>query len=127
MSPVSPDGRGATRPGVRAETAVATYLRAAGCEVIGTNVRLGRLEVDVVAREGRVILVVEVRERGPGAWTSGFGSIDAKKRLRIRRAAERLWQRRYRDDASVDRVRIDAASVTFDGENPIIEYVKAAF
>jgi Holliday junction resolvase-like predicted endonuclease len=80
-----------------------------------------------VAREGRVILVVEVRERGPGAWTSGFGSIDSKKRLRIRRAAERLWQRRYRDDASVDRLRIDAASVTFDGDRPIIEYVKAAF
>jgi len=127
VSPVPSEGHEATRPGARAEIAVAAYLRASGCEVIATNVRVGRLEVDVVAREGRVILVVEVRERGPGAWTSGFGSIDAKKRLRIRRAAERLWQRRYRDDASVDRMRIDAASVTFDGERPIIEYVKAAF
>lgn len=118
---------GETRAGARAEAAVVAHLRAAGCELIATNLRLGHLEVDVVAREGRIILVVEVRERGPGAWTTGFGSIDSKKRLRIRRAAERLWQRRYRDDASVDRLRIDAASVTFDGERPIIEYVKAAF
>lgn len=115
------------RPGARAEAAVVAHLRAAGVEVIATNVRLGHLEIDIVAREGRVIVVIEVRERGAGAWTTGFGSIDAKKRLRIRRAAERLWQRRYRNDASVDRLRIDAASVTFDGDRPTVNYAKAAF
>lgn len=116
------------RPGARAEEAVVAHLKAAGVELIATNLRLGHLEIDIVGREGRVIVVVEVRERGAGAWTTGFGSIDAKKRLRIRRAAERLWQRRYRNDASVDRLRIDAASVTFDAANKAtVSYVKAAF
>ena len=124
---MSPDEPPAPRPGGRAEQAVARYLRERGLEIVATNLRLGRLELDVVAREGRVIVVVEVRERGPGAWTTAFGSIDGKKRLRIRRAAERLWQRRYKSDASIDRLRIDAASVTFDGEQPTIEYAKAAF
>jgi putative endonuclease len=115
------------RPGARAEAAVVAHLKSAGLEIIATNLRLGHLEIDIVAREGRVIVVVEVRERGAGAWTTGFGSIDAKKRLRIRRAAERLWQRRYRNDASVDRLRIDAASVTFEGDCPTVNYAKAAF
>lgn len=71
--------------------------------------------------------MVEVRTRGAGAWTSGFGSIGAQKRSRIRRAGERLWQRRYRRDSSVERLRFDAASVNLDVEPPVIEYVIAAF
>jgi putative endonuclease len=81
----------------------------------------------VVARQGPLIVVVEVRSRGPGALTRAFGSFDAAKRLRIRRAGERLWQRRYQNDPSAERLRFDAASVTFTGGTPAVEYVPAAF
>ena len=110
-----------------AERAVAAYLRRNGYQIVALNLRIGRLELDVVARDGRVIAVVEVRTRGPGAWTTGFSSMDRKKRERVRRAGQRLWRDRYRRDSSVDRLRFDAASVTFDGDRPVIEYVKAAF
>jgi hypothetical protein len=47
---------------------------------------------------------------------------------RIRRAGERLWQRRYKNDASAERMRFDAASVTFDETgNAQVEYAEAAF
>ncbi len=91
------------------------------------NLRLQYLELDVVARRGELVVVVEVRSRGRGAWTSGFGSIDGRKRYRIRLAGQRLWQRRYRDDESVKHLRFDAASVSFDADGPSIEYVPAAF
>jgi putative endonuclease len=110
-----------------AERAVADWLERNGCQIVALNLRIGRLELDVVAREGRVIAVVEVRTRGPGAWTTGFSSMDSKKRARVRRAGERLWRDRYRNDTSVDRLRFDAASVTFEGDQSVIEYVKAAF
>ena len=75
-----------------------------------------------------LIVVVEVRTRGPGAWTTGFGSIDVAKRRRIRRAGERLWQRRYKNDASVERMRFDAASVNFEATGrAVVEYAEAAF
>ena len=90
----------------------------------GGNERQGGREAQADVSESAL---PEDRTRGPGAWTSGLGSIDATKRGRIRRAGERLWQRRYRHDASVDHLRFDAASVTFDGEQPLIEYVAAAF
>ncbi len=71
--------------------------------------------------------IVEVRTRGAGAWTSALGSIDGLKRYRLRLAAQRLWSRRYRDDPSVRRLRIDVASVTLAPEGARIEYIKAAF
>jgi Holliday junction resolvase-like predicted endonuclease len=80
-----------------------------------------------VARRGDTVVVVEVRTRSARAWTSGFGSIDGRKRHRIRLAGQRLWARRYRADASVRRLRFDAASVHFGPGGPEIQYVEAAF
>jgi Holliday junction resolvase-like predicted endonuclease len=89
--------------------------------------RLQYLELDVVARLGDLVVIVEVRSRGRGAWTSAFGSIDGRKRERIRQAGQRLWERRYRHDASVNRLRFDVASVRFEGDDASVEYVAAAF
>ena len=113
--------------GARAENLVAAWLAAQGYAIVARNLRLGELEIDVVARRGPVIAIVEVRTRGAGAFTSAFGSIDAGKRMRIRRAGERLWQRRYRHDRSVERLRFDVASVNLAAKPPSIEYVIAAF
>jgi len=113
--------------GARAEALVASWLVEQGYEIVATNLRVGALEIDVVARRGPVIAVVEVRTRGPTARTSGMGSISRLKRERLRRAGERLWQRRYRRDESVERLRFDVASVRLDLEPPSIEYVVAAF
>jgi putative endonuclease len=116
------------RRGRDAEEAVARWLRARGFQIVALNLRVGRYELDVVARSGALIVVVEVRSRGGRAWTRPFGSLDRAKQQRIRRAGEWLWQRRYRLDPSVQRMRFDAASVLFEeGEEPRVEYIPAAF
>lgn len=113
--------------GRRAEEAVAEYLEAAGFQVVARNLRLGRLELDIVARLRELIVVVEVRTRGEGAWTTPFGSLSPAKRDRIRRAGQRLWRQRYQRDPSAERMRFDAASVRFQDGRAEIEYVVAAF
>lgn len=113
--------------GQRAEDAVARYLESAGCSIVERNLKLGRLEIDIVARRGELILVVEVRTRGAGAWTTGLGSMSLAKRQRIRRAGQRLWRDRFKADSSVARMRFDAASVVFHGDRADIDYVVAAF
>jgi putative endonuclease len=113
--------------GARAEALVVEYLVARGYDIVARNLRLGALEIDIVARDGPVVAVVEVRTRGPTARTTGIGSVLPRKRERIRRAGERLWQRRYRRDLSVERLRFDVASVRLDLDPPAIEYVIAAF
>lgn len=115
------------RLGRRAEDAVAQYLERSGCTILARNLRLGRFELDIVARQAEVILVVEVRTRGPGAWTTGLGSLSRAKCERIRRAGQRLWRDRFKADPSVERMRFDAASVRFSGDQPDIDYVVAAF
>jgi putative endonuclease len=118
----------ANRIGGAAERAVVSFLSERGYEILGVNVRVGHLELDIVARSGETALVVEVRSRGIGAWTSAFGSVDAKKRARVRLAGERLWDRKLKHDPRIDRLRFDTASVTFDRRGVAqVEYVIAAF
>lgn len=126
-APLSAARRSSTSLGRLAERAVAHLLVQRGFQIVAINLRINYFELDLVARRGDLVVVVEVRSRGRGAWTSGFGSMNGKKRHRIRLAAQRLWQRRYRHDLSVRRMRFDAASVRFGPSGPEIEYVEAAF
>ncbi|WP_434047327.1 MULTISPECIES: YraN family protein [Sorangium] len=114
--------------GARAEDAVVAYLAAQGIEVVARNARVGRLEIDVIARDGPVIAIIEVRTRGAGSYVRALDSIDAGKRARVRRAGEQLWRARFSRVRGVERMRFDAASVTFlPGGETKIELIKAAF
>ena len=104
----------ALRMGRTAEAAVADDLARRGLTILATNLRLGRLELDVVARERDTVIVVEVRHRGAGAWQTGLESIARTKAKRVRAAGERLWRERFLHDASVNRMRFDVAVVTFE-------------
>ncbi len=121
-----PDSRKAL--GDRAERLAEEHLRKQGLEILGRNVRAGRFEVDLVARDDNVVVIVEVRSRSPGAWVTPLGSIDAKKRARISVAAQLLWNRHFARDPSAERLRFDVVAVTFDTEDePRVEHVRAAF
>jgi putative endonuclease len=123
----TPAPRPATERGARAEALVAAWLERQGYEIVARNLRIGELEIDIVARKGPVVAVVEVRSRGPTALSTPFGSVGRRKQLHLRRAGERLWQRRYRRDKSVERLRFDVAGVRLDQDPVLIEYVRAAF
>jgi putative endonuclease len=82
-------------------------------EILGTNVRVGRLEIDIVAREADTVVVVEVRTRGSASWQTGMQSVDGRKAARVRRAGEQLWRAQFEHDKSVNRMRFDVAAVTF--------------
>jgi putative endonuclease len=114
--------------GDRAEEAAAAYFLESGCVLLGKNVRVGRLEIDLVVREDAVVAIVEVRLRGDGSWVRPMTSVDAGKRARIRAAGESLWRTRYRFDTTLERMRFDIASVRFDERGVAeIEHVRAAF
>lgn len=92
----------------------------------GRNVRLGALELDIVAIDGPVVAVVEVRARGRGAFQGPLESLSKTKRTRFLRAGERLWRRHFARDPGVERLRYDVAAVYREAEGLRIEYVPAA-
>jgi putative endonuclease len=112
--------------GRRAEIAVADYLVVRGFAVLARNMRLGRLELDLVARRQELIAIVEVRTRGPGSFEGPLESIRRSKRERILRAVDRLWHDRLGAMPGVERVRIDVAAVQFEQGQTMIEYVEGA-
>jgi len=115
-----------TAIGRRAELAVADFLFANGFTLLARNLKLGALELDVVARKGALVVIVEVRTRGPGAWVRAFESVTWAKQKRILRAVERLWRTRLVRSATIQRVRVDVAAVTFADGRTSIEYVAGA-
>jgi putative endonuclease len=106
--------------------AVADCLFVKGFTILGRNVRLGSLELDVVARKGPLVVVVEVRARRRGALVGPFASVTIAKRGRLLRAARRLWRERLSTLPGIDRVRIDVAAVTFTGNATLVDYATGA-
>jgi putative endonuclease len=114
--------------GAQAERIAARHVAGLGMTVMDRNLRVGHLEIDILAREGHCMVVVEVRSRGGGSWLRALDTVDGGKRRRLRRAAAILWARRWRKLSWIDRVRFDVASVDLDNvDGPRVEYVRAAF
>jgi putative endonuclease len=112
--------------GRRAELAVADYLFVGGFELLARNLRLGPLEIDLVARRGALVVMTEVRTRGATSFVGPFASVTRTKRLRLRAAADRLWRERLARIPSIERVRVDVAAVTFRGKQTLVDYAEDA-
>lgn len=112
------------RLGKAAEDLVASRLLAAGWEVLERNARSRHGELDVVARDGRALVFVEVKAGRAG---STYGperpvlSIDFRKQQRIRRLAT-AWLSERRDLPRYDEIRFDAIGVTYDRLGRVLAY-----
>jgi putative endonuclease len=117
-----PDSRAET--GRDAETIVADHLEGRGFEIVARNVRVGRLELDIIARRGRLLVVCEVRSRRSKAYGSPALTIDRGKIAKVRRATA-IWLKKNRSETS--ELRFDAAAVTFakDGTHELAYYERA--
>ncbi len=73
--------------GRRGEAFAARFLRERGFKVLARNVRFGRDEIDIVARERDGTLVfVEVKTRSERDVRGGYAAVDARKRAALLRA-----------------------------------------
>jgi putative endonuclease len=104
------------------------HVRANGFRVLWQNLRLGALELDLVAARGDLVIVVEVRARGSGSFEKPLASVSHTKRRAILRGVRALWKGRLSKMPEVKRVRIDVASVTRDASGSMaIEWIAGAF
>ena len=119
------------RRGRYAERLAAEHLVAAGFTILWQNLRMGPLEIDLVAQRGDLVAIVEVRARGPGSFIGPLASVTWQKRRLLLRAARGLWRGRLKARPDVRRVRLDVVAVTFPipgvTEAPSIEWIQGAF
>ncbi len=114
-----------------AEELVARRLAAAGWEIVERNARTRHGELDIVARDGRALVFVEVKA---GRLGTAFGperpilAVDARKQRRVRKLAT-AWMAERRDVLPYAEIRFDAVGVTFDRADRAvdIEHVEGAF
>jgi putative endonuclease len=108
------------------ESRAASYLERHGLAILARGYRCRLGELDLVCRDDRQLVVVEVRARSNGALCSAVESIDAHKRRRIVQATRHLLMRHAEWQAAV--IRFDI--IAFDGidtDEPLVQWIKNAF
>jgi putative endonuclease len=96
------------RLGLQGEEAAMAYLAGQGWSIEAHRFRMGRLEIDLVARLGALVAFVEVKTRRGNAYGAACEAIGWRKRQAIGRVAE-AW--RHRKGRVGDTYRFDVIEV----------------
>ncbi len=113
-APVSVKRPSTTLLGSAAEDRALAYLQSQGLVLVERNVRSRRGEIDLVMRDGQVLVFIEVRLRHSATHGGAAASIGATKQARMWHAAERYLQRRRQQAACrFDAVCIDGDHLTW--------------
>lgn len=109
----------------RAEDLAASHLRRQGYKILHRNIRLGRFEVDIIARKGDTVAFVEVRSREDDSVSAPEESVRHTKRQHLRAAARRYLARHGEPDVYY---RFDVMGVVMPpAERPRITHYENAF
>jgi len=91
------------------EDQAARYYRRAGFEIVARNWRCAAGEIDLIARQGQLIVICETKARRSDRFGPAAGAVDARKQQRLRRLAAR-WL--HESGTSGVTVRFDVAAIT---------------
>jgi putative endonuclease len=69
------------------EDTATRFLETLGYVIIGRNVRVPGGEIDLICKDGNVIVFVEVKTRTGSRFGSGISAVDARKRRTLRALA----------------------------------------
>lgn len=113
-----------TEIGRQGEEIAVEFLRKRGFEILETNWRYHHLEVDIIAKDGDMLVFVEVKTRA----TSYFGypeeAVSPQKIRRLLNASEAyILEKDYNGDSRFDLISIILPS----GKPPELEYFEDAF
>ena len=117
------DTRRAT--GAAAEAAAAAFLERAGLRVVERNVRFVHGEIDLVCRDGDVLVFVEVKSRRARWGDAPAAAVSALKQWRLTRLAHHYlkWRR-----LGEPRCRFDVVAVTVaDDGASTVQHLRGAF
>lgn len=115
----APSSSAESEAGARGEQAAADFLKSRQGFVIVTrnwrSPRDQRDEIDLVCRDGDVLVFVEVKARAAGALVSGYLAVDERKKRALRRAVQAYLGQLVPPPRTF---RFDIVEVTLSGHLP---------
>lgn len=112
------------RRGLRGELAALAYLTACGWRIEAHRFRLGRHDLDLVARRDRIVAFVEVKSRGGARCGAPAEAVSLRKRMILARVAA-CWLARYGRRGDI--CRFDLVSVREELGRTELEHVADAW
>jgi putative endonuclease len=99
------------------------YLKSIGYEILDCNWRFGSEEIDIIARENEMLVIVEVKTRKSNYFGEPEAAVNAKKKKILVRAADA-----YINQKKLDlEVRFDIISVIIGSGQAAVNHIPDAF
>jgi putative endonuclease len=109
--------------GKRGEEIAVRFLAGKKYRILETNWRKGRNEIDVIARDGRYVVIVEVKTRQSNFFMEPETAVTRDKQRSLIRAANAY----IRSKNILEEVRFDIISVLITGDREQVHHIEDAF
>jgi len=109
--------------GKQGEQLAVEFLLKQGYEICTQNYRYRKAEIDIIARQGETLAIIEVKSRNMGFLEDVSTTINTKKRRLLVEAADQYVQER---DLDIE-VRFDIITVIKKGTKFKIDHLENAF
>ncbi|MHB8055522.1 MAG: YraN family protein [Candidatus Aminicenantales bacterium] len=111
--------------GRRGEEAAVRYLLGEGFQIISRGYRFGRGEIDVIARDGPILVFLEVKTRTDPDRGFPEEAVTPGKRRQIRKIA--LGYLIENPEFIENPCRFDVLAVEFEDGHPLVRHIRDAF
>lgn len=113
-----------TAKGQQGQKLAEKFLKKQGLRILARNVNTGPAEIDLIARDGREVVFIEVRSRWSDSDARPEETVNRSKQQRIIRGAKAFLKSRCWEDRPV---RFDVVAVDGFLSPPAIRYTPDAF
>lgn len=110
--------------GRHGEDVAVRFLKQQGLQVIAQNVRCPLGEIDIVGRDGKTIVFVEVKSRSSSGYGLPQESVTRSKQRRLTRLAQ-WYIKSHR--LELQPARFDVVAVSWKGGEPEVTWIPNAF
>lgn len=110
--------------GKRGETLALKSLKKLGYKILESNYRCRLGEIDVVAREGKSLVFVEIKTRRGRSLGYAKEAVHPRKQRQISKVALTYMKQNHCESA---KARFDVVAISLGSKGPEIEVIKNAF
>jgi putative endonuclease len=110
--------------GIHAEDLAVRHLKRRGYKIVARNYRTQAGEIDIIARDGRTLVFIEVKGRQSARFGSAKAAVTHRKQQQVAKVA--LWYLKETEQMGAS-ARFDVVAVTRRAGETTVEIVRNAF